>query len=242
MILSAADLLGAWERGLEHPPFLKALTILSAAYPAARFDDILDLSIGRRDFMLFELRNEIFGPRMVCQFSCPGCNDLMELELHSKELIFEPRIEPDGLLRFSDQGYCIDFRLPSSRDLLESDRKDPDTLRLNLLKRCILRADNGSEQICIKDIPDGVLAAIEERMSEADPQADIQIAMRCPSCNEQVQGLFDIVSFFWMEIDAWANHLLEQVNILASSYGWSEKEILGLSPLRRQIYLRLVNG
>jgi hypothetical protein len=242
MFLSATDLLDAWEQGREHPPFLKALTILSAAYPAARFDDILDLSIGRRDFMLFELRSDIFGPKMVCQFSCPACNDLMELTLHSKELIFEPRIEPDGQLRISDQGYCIDFRLPSCRDLLESNKKDCDTLRLNLLKRCILSAEEEGEQIDIKDIPDAILASIEERMSEADPQADIQISMRCPSCDGQVQGLFDIVSFFWMEIDSWANHLLEQVSILASAYGWGEKEILGLSPLRRQIYLSLVNG
>ena len=52
--------------------------------------------------------------------------------------------------------------------------------------------------------------------------------------------MFDIVSFFWAEIDAWARRVLREVNVLARAYGWRESDILALSPVRRQIYLSMV--
>jgi hypothetical protein len=53
---------------------------------------------------------------------------------------------------------------------------------------------------------------------------------------------FDIASYFWDEINAWANRILREVHILASRYGWSERDILALSPWRRQFYLDMVNA
>ena len=42
------------------------------------------------------------------------------------------------------------------------------------------------------------------------------------------------------EIDAWARTILYQVHLLASVYGWSESEILALSPWRRHLYLQMI--
>ena len=64
----------------------------------------------------------------------------------------------------------------------------------------------------------------------------------CPACTFTWSEPFDIVTFFWAEIDAWARRLLADVHVLASSYGWSERDILALSPVRRQYYLEMVNG
>ena len=41
-------------------------------------------------------------------------------------------------------------------------------------------------------------------MAEADPQADVQLELNCHACAHTWASPFDIVSFFWREIDAWA--------------------------------------
>ncbi|HXI74354.1 MAG TPA: hypothetical protein VNG94_02120, partial [Pyrinomonadaceae bacterium] len=87
-----------------------------------------------------------------------------------------------------------------------------------------------------------VTDAVAKRMAEADPQADLRLDLSCPACGHRWQALFDIDSFFWSEINAWAQRVLTEVHALASAYGWRERDILDLSPRRRQFYLGLVSG
>ena len=82
---------------------------------------------------------------------------------------------------------------------------------------------------------------LESRMAQADPQANIQLALGCPACGHSWLALFDIVGFFWREIDTWARRVLRDIHTLALAYGWSEAEILALSPWRRQFYLEMVS-
>ena len=68
------------------------------------------------------------------------------------------------------------------------------------------------------------------------------LAVSCASCAHAWRASFDIVAFFWSEIDAWAERVLRDVHRLAAAYGWSEREILGLSAWRRHRYLEMVGG
>jgi hypothetical protein len=77
-------------------------------------------------------------------------------------------------------------------------------------------------------------------MAEIDPQSDMQIALTCPACSQQWSAPFDIVSYLWIEINAWAVRLLHDIHRLATAYGWREADILALSPMRRQFYLELI--
>ncbi len=43
-------------------------------------------------------------------------------------------------------------------------------------------------------------------------------------------------------MEARAKRLLSEVHALASAYGWSEREILGLSVARREFYLGMVRA
>ena len=70
----------------------------------------------------------------------------------------------------------------------------------------------------------------------------LELALSCPSCRHQWQATFDIVSFFWSEINAWAHRSLQEVHTLALAYGWREADILAMSPWRRQFYLKMVSG
>ena len=50
---------------------------------------------------------------------------------------------------------------------------------------------------------------------------------------------FDIATVLWTELAGLARSLIEEVDALASAYGWSEREILALSGRRRRAYLEL---
>ena len=79
-------------------------------------------------------------------------------------------------------------------------------------------------------------------MAAADPQADVELALSCPACGHAWPAAFDIASFLWTEVDAWARVLLHEIHALASAYGWREADILALSPRRRRAYLELIGG
>ena len=64
--------------------------------------------------------------------------------------------------------------------------------------------------------------------------------LSCPSCDHRWQMAFDILYFFWSEINAWASRIMQEVHVLARAYGWRENEILGMSPWRRQRYLKML--
>ena len=78
-------------------------------------------------------------------------------------------------------------------------------------------------------LPASVRMAIAKELAVIDPQAEILLDLSCPTCGNQWQGLFDIVSFLWAEIRARARRLLQEVDTLARAYGWAETDILGMS-------------
>ena len=80
---------------------------------------------------------------------------------------------------------------------------------------------------------------IAEAVEAADPGADLTLDVACPECGGATRAELDIASYLWTELDAWARDVLLDVHLLATAYGWSEPEILALSPTRRRYYLEL---
>lgn len=241
--LSAPELLEAWEGGLGQLPLQRALTLLAAACSDTPLEVLEHLSLGQRDARLLMLREWTFGPQLVSLAMCPGCQERLELTFNVADLRVVPAAEPGETLSLNVGGYAMRFRLPNSQDLaMIAHRSDGATTRQILLGRCLLTAHHDGQQHLADQLPPHVVDAIVEHMARADPQADIQLSLVCPQCGQQWQVAFDIASFFWSEINAWANRILREVHILASRYGWSEMDILALSPRRRQFYLDMVNA
>ena len=93
-----------------------------------------------------------------------------------------------------------------------------------------------------RSIPDDVVNELSARVSALDPLADVQLDATCDRCGNEWEAPFDIVPFVWSEIEGAARGLLVDVHDLAVAYGWSEHEVLSLTPERRQAYLELVRG
>jgi hypothetical protein len=102
-----------------------------------------------------------------------------------------------------------------------------------------VRQTNGDE-VELPSLPDEVSEAVVAEIARHDPQGDIRFDLVCPDCSHRWEAIFDIVTFAWNEIGAWAGRLLRQVHTLARAYGWREAEILALSPFRRRLYLEML--
>ena len=103
----------------------------------------------------------------------------------------------------------------------------------------MLAVRRGAEPCEARALPRELQDGIALAMAQADPQADLQLALRCPDCGHEWQPPFDIARFLWQELHGWALHLLREVDTLAQAYHWAEADILAMSPRRRQAYLEL---
>jgi hypothetical protein len=91
-------------------------------------------------------------------------------------------------------------------------------------------------------MPETLVTTLAEHLAAADPQAAMELALSCPGCRHQWSVAFDILAYFWGEIEDWAQRLLLDIHALASAYGWSERDILTMSPRRRRMYLDLLGA
>ena len=136
--------------------------------------------------------------------------------------------------------YEIEYRLPTTADLLQIASGSGQSLT-TLLDRCVV-ARRGDGSVQSTDLPATVIDKLSHSMAEADPYAEIQIAMDCAGCSHRWSMVFDVVSYLWTEIEDWAERMIRDVHALASAYGWSERDIVGMSALRRRLYLELANA
>jgi hypothetical protein len=239
---SAAQLLDVWERGRTAAPAERAMMLLTAADPDAADDAIARLPIGQRDDRLLTLREWTFGPGLTGLMACPQCGERVETSFRTMDIRATPP-EAHAAMTLTEAEHEVHFRLPDSFDLLAIPAGlDVDGARRVLLERCVVAAHCRGESVAASELPASLAAAVAARLAESDPQADVQLELCCPACNCAWQASFDIVSFFWTEIDAWAQRTLNEVHALARAYGWREADILALSHQRRRIYLDMVSG
>lgn len=241
--MDAAALLAAWERGLGRSPTGRALALLGATDPVRTEDDWAEASIGARDAALLRLRERLFGRCMEVTAGCPRCGEPLEAEFTTGELGTKTALQSSrASFGLTARGYDLTFRLPTSRDLeVATDPAVPDGRAL-LLERCIERASRDGSPIEVTALPPDVTAAVSAQMGRTDPMAEIEIGVSCGSCGHDWAMLFDIAQHLWSDLCDWAERLLREVHVLASAYGWTEREVLRLSATRRRAYLDLLGA
>ncbi len=231
-----------WETGLSQHPVDRALTILAQAHPRISRDQLALYSIGHRDALLLDIHEQTFGTRLDALDECEVCRTQMEFTLDSRQLRMTCALEADEtVFHFSVEQHAIEYRLLNSFDLAAiAACSDPKAARELLIRRCILKAMSEREELTVERLPENVVAELAARMALHDAQAEIELELLCPACGHRWHTLFDIASFLWTEICAQSKRLFREINLLARNYGWSESDILGMSNVRRQVYLAMV--
>jgi hypothetical protein len=243
---SATELLTLWEQCIPLAPLGRAVAMLELSSPSESHDSVAALPIGARDMHLLRLRARTFGTHLTGITPCPQCSETVELKFDADDLLAgganSVRADVDELT-VDHSGYHVSFRLPTSADIASlGDTQSEADLDRALLSRCLRWAEHDGSPVGADELPADVVDAIAESMAANDPMAKIEFACTCPACGNEWLALLDIPAFVWAELDDFAKHLLQDVHVLASGYGWPESDILALTPTRRQIYLEMVAG
>jgi hypothetical protein len=192
------------------------------------------LPLGVVNAGLLKMRAALFGPRVELQVECEHCGELLEIPLDLAELIAGAS-EQESDVEIEVDGFR--FRLPASRDLAAiAYDLDTEAAALRLLDACCLERPDGDAATV------EVLARADEQLEAADPLADPRLDVACPACGRHMDAALDPGALLWDDVQAYARGVLGQVHSLARAYGWTESEVLSLSPRRRAAYLEMTGG
>jgi hypothetical protein len=235
-----AEILALWERGLARHPIDRALLLYAWTRPDLPSSSIPDLPLGTINRALLTLRETCFGPSIIACIDCEHCSSRMEIALDTGQLLAGIN-EDDTSTGFNDtpaefEVSSLRFRVPCSRDLATvSGERDLKTAAVKLLEQCCLERPES-----INAGFANMLTEAEAAMEELDPAADISLSICCEDCGHSWLVDFNIGTLLWDEIEVRARAVLAEVHSLARAYGWTEPEILALSPQRRAAYLDMV--
>jgi hypothetical protein len=232
--VTAASVLDLWEAGLTMTPAARAMLLLQAAgHP-----DVTDWMVGRRDQAL--LRAYCSSPGSLAAVAeCPACGTALDVVPDPREMATSP-VEA-SVVTVEVDAYRVVARPPTASDLehLPAHASVADRYA-QLLAMCVLEAEHEHTSVNPDALPEAVVAAVEAALEEADPGADLRLAMSCVDCGAEWTESLDPVRFAWSSVEASARTLATDVHALAQAYGWSEGAILELSPFRRHLYLSAV--
>ncbi|WP_321796820.1 hypothetical protein [Caballeronia sp. J97] len=227
------DVLTLWERAAAAPPDVRDEALLGAAAPA---------SLSARNAALLALRARLFGATQRLVAACPGCAAQLEFEIDCGALARSLLPAPDaaGAHELRHGGYRIVYRVPESGDLRAA--ANADDFATALLRRCVAQCELGGIAHAVDTLPDEVTDALSDALDALEPGTCVDFDLRCVDCGVQWNAPMDCAAVLYGEVRARAEALLVEVDALARAYGWSEAQVLALSPTRRAAYLQLVGA
>jgi hypothetical protein len=200
----------------------------------ARAIDPAGRSLARRDAALLEFHRRRYGPELLGVADCPGCGEAIEVALAID--LLRPTPEADGPFEIRTGEWRVEFVLPGA-DAVASAADER-----ALAEMCVVAATRlpGDTPHPPSDLPVQVLSALGERMDALHPAADVRIRLTCEACGEAWTTTLDVAEMIGARATAEALQVMDEVHVLARSYGWSERDVLSLSRPRRRAYVDLV--
>ena len=242
--LNALRLLRVWERGFGQNAWERAVEILAEAESDAPADELVLLPLREVEKRLLSIREATFGRRFSARFSCPACSQRLEFEFSSNDFRYAESSSHNSLLPPLQVGeFVLELRLPNSADLgLAARCNGVEAARQLLARRCINKAYLRGAVIAADEVPNSLIGDIAQHLEISDPAGEKSLEIICPACEAPSESRFDIASFFLAEIEAEALRLFRDIHRLARAYGWREADILAMTPMRRRVYLEMLQA
>lgn len=229
-----SELLALWERAC-------------AAGPGARDDALLGddapVSLSARNAALLALRARLFGARQALLAACPRCGETLEFAVDCDALAHSlappPDAQPAHELRCA--GYRVGYRAPDIGDWRAATAAGD--FAAALMRRCVAHCEDADGAPCdCAALPAPVADALSDALDALEPGACVDFDLSCPECATRWSAPMDCGAVLYREVRTRAESMLVEVDALARAYGWSEAQVLALSPTRRAAYLQLVGA
>ncbi|HEV8579145.1 MAG TPA: hypothetical protein VGX68_08680 [Thermoanaerobaculia bacterium] len=189
---------------------------------------VRELAVGDRQFLVRQLSAHLGRDRVWLTAVCQACGERFDFEVPQTEL---PVKEAGAGYPYAEAGTPrarLRLRVPTGADQeAVADLPDDRAVRA-LFERCLLSGVAAEDED---------LAAAEAALEAAAPEVALAALAACPACGAQSEIAVDP----YLVLAASPEELFVEVHRLASSYHWSEAEILALPRARRQLYLRLID-
>jgi hypothetical protein len=191
-----------------------------------------ELTVGDRERLLLHLYAENFASKLKLRAECGKCGEQIDADVAVADLLVDTDREPRPDYEFSTEGTSLRFRLPRGGDQEAAGilaRRDIEAACNLLVDRCIIEGARDTR----------AMDELERKFAELDPQAETMVQLVCPLCTATSDIFVDAATLIFEQI-APAGRLLDEVDSIARSYHWSEREILALPTARRRAYLERI--
>jgi hypothetical protein len=226
----AARILALWEAAVAADAHALPARLLQAEGAAIDADAV---PLGQRDPALLRVRQALFGRELAVSARGPDCATLVEFTTDIETILAAGASARAATVEIGGQAWPV--RAPSATDLRAIAALPDAAAREALALRCL----DGAR--APETLDERALEAIEAALEDADPLASIDFALVCAACGHGWEAALEPASYLMTELSVGAARLFEEVAALARAYGWSEPEILALSPARRRIYRELAS-
>jgi hypothetical protein len=230
-----AGLLSAWEAAAALPPVARAAALVERAGLVDDLDAALDLPVGEGAALAVRLHADAFGDVADGVATCEACATVLDVTVPLTALAAPPE-EAARVVGHGDRQLRV--RAPTTRDLLAvRDVIDPARA---LLGACVTQADGAPADPAALD--DELLGLVDDAAEELAGIAATIVRVTCPECGASVAAPLDVGALLWERVERAAEEALLEVAELAAAYGWSEAQVLALTPTRRRAYVELARG
>jgi hypothetical protein len=237
--MDASTLLTLWERGVSQPDVDRGDGLLQAL----DIDASVPRTLGDRTVRLLDLHARLFGPQADLLSHCPACGADAQFAVDCAELASQiAPADPVKSHHLAIDDFEITFRLPNSRDVAAAVNPDEDAFVRRLLERCVLSSTRHGERVEARVWPESIVDALSNRIEALDPGASISFALSCPACASAWRAPLDCGQLLWQKVQLAAERLLLDIDTLARAYGWTESDVLRLSPVRRAAYVQMTTA
>jgi hypothetical protein len=241
--LAGELLLVAWEEGAPEHDLGRALTLLSIALPDADREQLGALPIAQRNLLLLCLHGLTFGPLLNVFGVCPKCAEQFEFAVPAAEMA--ARLEgqsPGSRMAWREAGRQYRLRAVTTDDLLATLGVPEAAAAQDLLLAGCLEVSPAEPGEPGEPGGSTALAAVLPRFEQLNAAAELRCWIECPGCSARELLDLDVARFLWMEVRNGARRLLGEIHELASAYGWSERDIVGMGAGRRAAYLEMLGA
>lgn len=232
MVLTSEQLLCVLDQGDGTTGAERGVWLWRTTDPGTSLESLWGAPVGCLAHAMLDLREAMLGPQLELHDRCPRCDEEIEFTVSIPEIRLAQPPMDNPPFDVEIDGQPVTLRRVSCDDLRRVERGEI-TDRAGVIARCVSQGLEG-----LDEAGHGSIDAI---LGERDPQADVTFSLACPACADSWEGVFDPCEVLWTELRARAKQLLFDVDALARAYGWSEAEVLKLSPPRRRAYLELLD-
>ncbi|MFC6671266.1 hypothetical protein [Marinobacterium aestuariivivens] len=208
-----------------------ALATLAGREPDALL--VEHLVVGDRQFLMRQLSALLDDSPRWLTVRCNACDALFDLSYRPSTLPVKTAGGgyPEKSVKIGAAGYRL--RLPTGSDQARLDPGATAEEQQRQLLAGLLRPAPDMTTLSLQDIEQ-----LDQALEAMAPEVALQLLAPCPQC--QTENTVDVDPY--QSLDTSPDNLLAEIHLLASTYHWSQREILDLPRRRRHHYLQLIEA